>query len=213
MWIVPTVIEREGAHERVYDLYSCLLKERIVLLSGEIDDQLSSSICAQLLYLSGLSSEAIILYINSAGGSVSAGLAIYDIMQYIPNEIITIDTVSYTHLDVYKRQPFAQSKKQRKCSGKENNRTAVRNQILHLRPTDSVHLCPKSGNTKPFHFIHSLFRFLVNRMLSAFFTILFQLQTLRIGLLISMCRIVTRKAARACQNYFFTHVYTSFYAY
>lgn len=84
MWIVPTVIEREGAHERVYDLYSCLLKERIVLLSGEIDDQLSSSICAQLLYLSGLSSEAIILYINSAGGSVSAGLAIYDIMQYIP---------------------------------------------------------------------------------------------------------------------------------
>ena len=52
---------------------------------------LSSSICAQLLYLSGLSSEAIILYINSAGGSVSAGLAIYDIMQYIPNEIITID--------------------------------------------------------------------------------------------------------------------------
>lgn len=91
MWIVPTVIEREGAHERVYDLYSCLLKERIVLLSGEIDDQLSSSICAQLLYLSGLSSEAIIFYINSAGGSVSAGLAIYDIMQYIPNEIITID--------------------------------------------------------------------------------------------------------------------------
>ena len=71
MWIVPTVIEREGAHERVYDLYSCLLKERIVLLSGEIDDQLSSSICAQLLYLSGLSSEAIIyISIQRAAASV-----------------------------------------------------------------------------------------------------------------------------------------------
>ena len=90
MVFVPTIIERNASSERVYDLYSCLLKERIIILTGEIDDAMSSSICAQLLYLSSISSEPIQMYINSPGGSVSAGLAIYDTMQLIRCDVSTI---------------------------------------------------------------------------------------------------------------------------
>ena len=90
MVFVPTIIERNASSERVYDLYCCLLKERIIILTGEIDDAMSSSICAQLLYLSSISSEPIQMYINSPGGSVSAGLAIYDIMKYIRCDVSTI---------------------------------------------------------------------------------------------------------------------------
>lgn len=90
MVIVPTIIEKNACNERVYDLYSCLLKERIIILAGEIDDSMASSITAQLLYLSSISEEPIQMYINSPGGSVTAGLAIYDIMQYIPCMTSTI---------------------------------------------------------------------------------------------------------------------------
>lgn len=90
MVIVPTIIERSANTERVYDLYSCLLKERIIILTGEIDDAMASSITAQLLYLSSFSKDPIQMYINSPGGSVTAGLAIYDIMNFIPCEISTI---------------------------------------------------------------------------------------------------------------------------
>ncbi len=90
MVIVPTIIERNASVERVYDLYSCLLKERIIILTGEIDDAMSSSICAQLLYLGSISNDPILMYINSPGGSVSAGLAILDTMNYVHCEISTI---------------------------------------------------------------------------------------------------------------------------
>lgn len=90
MVIVPTIIERNANTERVYDLYSCLLKERIIILTGEIDDAMASSITAQLLYLSSQSKDPIQMYINSPGGSVTAGLAIYDIMNVIPCEVATI---------------------------------------------------------------------------------------------------------------------------
>ncbi len=90
MVIVPTIIERNASVERVYDLYSCLLKERIIILTGEIEDTMSSSICAQLLYLASTGSDPILMYINSPGGSVSAGLAIYDTMIYIKCEVSTI---------------------------------------------------------------------------------------------------------------------------
>lgn len=90
MVIVPTIIERNASVERVYDLYSCLLKERIIILTGEIDDVMSSSICAQLLYLSSLNNEPVLMYINSPGGSVSAGFAIYDTMNHIKCEVHTI---------------------------------------------------------------------------------------------------------------------------
>lgn len=90
MVIVPTIIERNASVERVYDLYSCLLKERIIILTGEIEDTMSSSICAQLLYLASTGRDPILMYINSPGGSVSAGLAIYDTMNYIKCEVSTI---------------------------------------------------------------------------------------------------------------------------
>ena len=86
--IVPTIIEKNINGEHAYDLYSCLLKERIIILCGEIDDAMSASICAQFLYLSTCSKAPIQLYINSNGGSVTA--AIYDIMHYIPCEVSTI---------------------------------------------------------------------------------------------------------------------------
>lgn len=90
MSFIPTIIERNASVERVYDLYSCLLKERIILCIGEIDDELSASITAQLLYLASLNNEDILLYINSPGGSISAGLAIYDTMLSLRCDVSTI---------------------------------------------------------------------------------------------------------------------------
>lgn len=90
MVIVPTIIERNANSERVYDLYSCLLKERIIILTGEIDDAMASSITAQLLYLNSLGNAPIQMYINSPGGSVTAGLAIFDIMNFISCDVSTI---------------------------------------------------------------------------------------------------------------------------
>ena len=90
MVIVPSIVQRNAYSEHVYDLYSCLLKERIIIITGTIDDAMSSSVCAQLLYLASISEDPIEMYINSPGGSVSAGLAIYDVMNYIPCDIKTI---------------------------------------------------------------------------------------------------------------------------
>ena len=87
MRYIPNIIETNLNQERIYDLYSRLLKERIILLTGEIDDASASLICAQLLYLSSQSKEDIQMYINSPGGSVYAGLAIYDTMQFISCDI------------------------------------------------------------------------------------------------------------------------------
>ena len=90
MNLIPVVVDREGDGERSYDIYSRLLKERIVFLSGEIDDSLSNTVIAELLYLDSISHEDISLYINSPGGSVSAGLAIYDTMNFIKSEVSTV---------------------------------------------------------------------------------------------------------------------------
>ena len=90
MVIVQTIIERNASMERVYDLYSCLLKERIIIITGEINDQMASSICGQLLYLSSISQEDILIYINSPGGRVSSGMAILDTMNYVPCDVSTI---------------------------------------------------------------------------------------------------------------------------
>jgi ATP-dependent Clp protease, protease subunit len=91
MNLVPTVIEQTGKGERAYDIYSRLLKDRIILLSGEVNDQLANSIIAQLLFLASEDSEKDIqLYINSPGGSISAGMAIYDTMNYIKPKVATI---------------------------------------------------------------------------------------------------------------------------
>ena len=88
--LIPTVIERTSNSERAYDIYSRLLKDRIIILSGEIDDNLSNSIVAQLLYLDSINNDDISLYINSPGGSITAGMAIYDTMNFIKSDVSTI---------------------------------------------------------------------------------------------------------------------------
>ena len=91
MNFVPYVIEKTSAGERSYDIYSRLLKERIVFLNGEVNDAVSNSICAQLLFLEAEDSEADInFYINSPGGVVTSGMAMYDTMQYINPDVSTI---------------------------------------------------------------------------------------------------------------------------
>lgn len=88
---IPYVIERSSNGERSYDIYSRLLKDRIILLSGEIDDAMASSITAQLLFLAAEDSEKdISLYINSPGGAISAGMAIYDTIRFIKPDVSTI---------------------------------------------------------------------------------------------------------------------------
>ena len=90
MNLVPVVIEKSNLGERSYDIYSRLLKDRIIILNGEIDDNTSNSIVAQLLYLDSLNNEDISIYINSPGGSITSGMAIYDTMNYIKSDVSTI---------------------------------------------------------------------------------------------------------------------------
>ena len=89
--LVPTVIEQTSRGERAYDIYSSLLKERVIFVTGEVEDNMANLIVAQLLFLEAEnSSKDIFLYINSPGGSVTAGLAIYDTMQFIKPDVQTI---------------------------------------------------------------------------------------------------------------------------
>lgn len=90
MNIVPTVIERSSNKEYAYDLYSRLLKDRIIFLGGEINDNVANIVVSELLYLDSLNHEDICLYINSPGGSVTSGLAIYDTMNFIKSDVRTI---------------------------------------------------------------------------------------------------------------------------
>ena len=90
-YLVPMVVEQTNRGERSYDIYSKLLEERVVFLSGEINDQMANTIVAQLLYLEYKDPDKdILMYINSPGGSVSAGLAIFDTMNYIKCDVQTI---------------------------------------------------------------------------------------------------------------------------
>ena len=91
MALIPMVVEQTNKGERSYDIYSRLLEDRIIMLSGEIDDALANTIVAQLIYLEGKDpNKDICLYINSPGGSVTAGLAIYDTMNYVKCDVSTI---------------------------------------------------------------------------------------------------------------------------
>ncbi len=90
-YLIPTVIEKTSNGERSYDIYSRLLKDRIIFLGTEIDDGVANAIIAQLLFLESQDKEKeITMYINSPGGSVTAGLAIYDTMQYIQPKVSTV---------------------------------------------------------------------------------------------------------------------------
>lgn len=89
--LIPTVIEKTSAGERAYDIYSRLLKERIIFLGEPVDDHIANTVIAQLLFLDSQNDKQDIrLYVNSPGGSVSAGLAIYDTMQYVKADVSTI---------------------------------------------------------------------------------------------------------------------------
>ncbi len=89
--LIPMVVEQTSRGERAYDIYSRLLKERIIFLTGMVEDQIASLICAQLLYLESENpNKDISIYINSTGGSVTSGMAIYDTMQYIKPDISTV---------------------------------------------------------------------------------------------------------------------------
>lgn len=88
--MIPTVIEKNSNGERVYDIYSRLLKDRIIILSGEVTDTSANTIVAQLLYLDSINQNDISLYINSPGGSVTAGMAIYDTMNFVKSDVSTI---------------------------------------------------------------------------------------------------------------------------
>ncbi len=90
MNIIPTVIEKSSNKEYAYDLYSRMLKDRIVFLSGEINDATANIVVSELLYLDNLSNEEIYLYINSPGGSITSGMSIYDTMNFIKSPVITI---------------------------------------------------------------------------------------------------------------------------
>ena len=90
MNLVPVIVDKENNGERSYDIFSRLLKDRIILLSGEIDDNLANIIVSELLYLDSLNHEDISLYINSPGGSIYDGFAIIDTMNYIEPDVQTI---------------------------------------------------------------------------------------------------------------------------
>ena len=88
--VIPMIIDKEEGVEKSFDIYSRLLKDRIVFLSGEINDEVANLIVSELLYLNSLNNEDVYLYINSPGGSVTAGMAIYDTMNFIKCDVSTI---------------------------------------------------------------------------------------------------------------------------
>lgn len=90
MTLIPMIIDKEGNSERSYDIFSRLLKDRIIILSGEINDSVANSVVAELLYLDSINHNDISLYINSPGGSITSGMAIYDTMNFIKSDVTTI---------------------------------------------------------------------------------------------------------------------------
>ena len=90
MNLVPVVIDSDIKGERSYDIFSRLLKDRIIFVSGEINDTLANSVIAELLYLDSLNNEDISLYINSPGGAITAGMAIYDTINFVKSDVCTI---------------------------------------------------------------------------------------------------------------------------
>ena len=88
--LIPTVLEKSSDGERAYDIYSRLLKDRIIMLSGEIDDNLANIVISELLYLDSLNNDPVSIYINSPGGSITSGMAIYDTMNFINSKVSTV---------------------------------------------------------------------------------------------------------------------------
>lgn len=87
---IPFIVDVDSKKETVYDIYSKLLKERIIFIEGEINDEKANLVVSELLYLDSISNDDINIYINSPGGSITAGMAIYDTMNYIKSDCVTI---------------------------------------------------------------------------------------------------------------------------
>ena len=129
MSLVPIIVDKEGSSERSYDIFSRLLKERILMISGEISDHTANSIIAQLLYLDSLNNEDINIYINSPGGSVTAGMAIYDTMNFINSNVNTICIGLAASMGAFLLS-----------SGNKGNRYALPNsEIMIHQPLGGVH--------------------------------------------------------------------------
>ncbi len=90
MLLIPNIVEKNFNSEKVFDIYSKLLTNRIIFVNGEINDDLASIVISELLYLDSINNDDIFLYINSPGGSVTAGLAIFDTMNYIKSDVSTV---------------------------------------------------------------------------------------------------------------------------
>ena len=98
-YLIPTVVEQSSRGERAFDIYSRLLRDRIIFLSGPVEDNMAGSITAQLLFLESENpKKEISMYINSPGGVVTAGMAIYDTMQYIKSPVSTVCMLSLIHI-------------------------------------------------------------------------------------------------------------------
>lgn len=128
MYLIPTIIEKKQNQEHAYDLYSRLLEDRIIFISGEINDDMASIIISELLYLDAKSHDEINVYINSPGGSVTAGLAIYDTFNYIKSPIKTIVVGIAASMGAFLLS-----------SGAKNNRYALANaEIMIHQPLGGV---------------------------------------------------------------------------
>src|SRR5690625_7784538 len=124
MVLIPTVIEQTNRGERAYDIYSRLLKDRIIMLGSAIDDNVANSIVAQLLFLEAEDSKKdISIYINSPGGSITAGMAIYDTMQFLKADVSTICTGMAASTGAFLLS-----------AGTKGNRYALRNSEVMIHP-------------------------------------------------------------------------------
>lgn len=111
MTLVPMVVERTSQGERAYDIYSRLLRDRVIMLNGPVEDNMANVIVSQLLYLESESNEDITLYVNSPGGVVTAGLSIYNTMQYIKPDVSTIVTGQAASMGSFLAQAGAEGKR------------------------------------------------------------------------------------------------------
>ena len=160
MNIVPTVLEKTYDREYAYDLYSRLLKDRIIFITGEINDSVSNIVISELLYLDSQSHEDISIYINSPGGSVTSGMAIFDTMNYIKSDVKTIVVGIAASMAAFllacgtkgKRYALANSEVMihQPLGGVEGQATEIKivcERILKMRDKLNKILSEKTGNT------------------------------------------------------------------
>ena len=160
MNMVPTVLEKTYDREYAYDLYSRLLKDRIIFITGEINDSVSNIVISELLYLDSQSNEDISVYINSPGGSVTSGMAIYDTMNYIKSDVKTIVVGIAASMAAFllacgtKGKRYALSNSEimihQPLGGVEGQATEIKivcERILKMRDKLNKILAEKTGNT------------------------------------------------------------------